>query len=190
MFFVVFFFVAIILVILYSKYVPKPTEDTKNMSQSAKYMKMCDEKGERNEIYHRNFFPGGQDVDLVYGTCRMYLFGPENGERIIFVHGISMASSSFDVVARDVAAAGYRVCVYDLWARGFSDGPGAHYTKTFYVSQLLHLQKYLGWEKSSICGLSLGGAIATAFTAKFPERVERLILVAPAGLIEVNFIKS
>ena len=39
--------------------------------------------------YPPDTFPGSRDVDSPYGTLRVYEWGPVDGERILFVHGIS-----------------------------------------------------------------------------------------------------
>jgi len=39
-----------------------------------------------------------------------------------------------------------------------------------------------GWQRMSIVGHSLGGAVALAFAEHYPQRIERLVLVDSAGL--------
>jgi pimeloyl-ACP methyl ester carboxylesterase len=53
-----------------------------------------------------------------------------------------------------------------------------------YTSQLALLLHKVGWEKASVVGVSLGGGIATSFTAFYPEMVDKLVLIAPTGFME------
>lgn len=76
--------------------------------------------------------------------------------------------------------------VYDLWGRGFSDTPHAIYDDSLYTSQLVSLLHKVGWEKTDVVGVSLGGGIATSFTAFYPEMVQKLVLIAPTGLMELE----
>jgi pimeloyl-ACP methyl ester carboxylesterase len=52
----------------------------------------------------------------------------------------------------------------------------------FYVSELLEFADALGLRKFDLVGTSMGGALAAYFAAKHPDRVNKLILLAPAGL--------
>lgn len=47
---------------------------------------------------------------------------------------------------------------------------------------------HFGVEKANLVGLSQGGAIALAFALSRPERVERLVAIAPAGIIRFPVI--
>ena len=75
----------------------------------------------------------------------------------------------------------------DLYGRGYSDAPQTTYDSTLYTTQLALLMQYLKWEKANIIGVSMGGAIAAAFTAQFPHLVDESVgLIASAGLMEVS----
>ena len=72
----------------------------------------------------------------------------------------------------------------DLYGRGYSEAPECPYNLDLYVGQLQQLVDHVGWEKFNLLGFSMGGAISVAFTAAHPERIIRLGLIAPAGLLE------
>lgn len=44
----------------------------------------------------------------------------------------------------------------------------------------------IGWTRADVIGVSLGGGIATSFTAFYPEMVRKLVLIAPTGLMQQN----
>ena len=101
---------------------------------------------------------------------------------VVLVHGFSVPSVIWDNTYKALSAAGLKVLRYDLYGRGFSDRPRAKYDAEFYVRQLKELtDEILGPEKLVICGLSMGGAIAVLFADRYPERVQKLILIDPAG---------
>lgn len=74
--------------------------------------------------------------------------------------------------------------MYDLWGRGYSQAPAVTYDEALYASQLAMLLQKVGWDKTDVIGLSLGGAIATSFTTFYPEMVNKIVLISPAGLID------
>lgn len=39
--------------------------------------------------YPTDALPGGRNVDTPHGNTRVYEWGPENGRKVLFVHGIS-----------------------------------------------------------------------------------------------------
>ncbi|HET9921433.1 MAG TPA: alpha/beta fold hydrolase, partial [Ktedonobacteraceae bacterium] len=67
---------------------------------------------------------------------------------------------------------------------GESDKSVMDYSVSSLADFLAHFLDALGpdWQHVSLVGHSLGGAIALAFAQKYPERVEKLVLVDSAGL--------
>ncbi|KAK7038729.1 hypothetical protein VNI00_010614 [Paramarasmius palmivorus] len=136
-------------------------------------------------IYPEDFYEGGSYVNLPFGRVRYWLFGPEDGIKIVLIHGLSIPAFVWKDVAPGLAEKGFRVLVYDLYGRGYSDAPQTTYDTRLYVTQLALLMQHVKWNKAVIAGLSMGGAITAAFTANFPDLVEdRAILISSAGLIQ------
>ncbi|KAJ7260477.1 Alpha/Beta hydrolase protein [Mycena haematopus] len=142
------------------------------------------------QIYSEDWVEGGEGayVDLPMGRTRYWLVGPENGKKIVLIHGLSVPALIWGPIVPPLIAAGHRVLLYDLYGRGYSAAPvGAAYDTQLYVTQLALLLQHLGWEKTRVGGVSMGGAIAAAFVATFPALVEReIVLVACAGLLQAS----
>src|SRR5439155_15020446 len=51
------------------------------------------------------------------------------------------------------------------------------------VADIERIRRILGEEKLILMGHSFGGFLAAMYAAEFPERVEALVLVAPAGVL-------
>ncbi|KAF9265873.1 alpha/beta-hydrolase [Marasmius fiardii PR-910] len=136
-------------------------------------------------IYPEDFYEGGNYVRLPFGRVRYWLFGPEDGQKIVLIHGLSIPGFVWRDVAPGLAKRGLRVMVYDLYGRGYSDAPQTTYDTRLYITQLALLMQHVKWDKAVVAGLSMGGAVAAAFTANFPHLVEdRAILISSAGLIQ------
>jgi pyruvate dehydrogenase E2 component (dihydrolipoamide acetyltransferase) len=78
----------------------------------------------------------------------------------------------------------FRICALDLIGAGSSDKPATDYSIPALAAFLARFLDALGpdWQHVIIIGHSLGGAVALAFAASYPQKVERLVLVDSAGL--------
>ncbi len=131
----------------------------------------------------RRTAPGGL-ADLTGGITHYRWHGPPGGPVVVLIHGLTTSSYVWDGLLRELTAAGMRCLTYDLFGRGLSDRPPTPQTRSFFVRQLRELLQDQGIDgEVMLIGYSMGGSIATVFAAEEPERVERLVLLAPAGLV-------
>jgi pimeloyl-ACP methyl ester carboxylesterase len=125
----------------------------------------------------------GDFVQLSQGITHFRWIGPVRGPVAVCVHGLTTPSMVWDAVAQGLALMGFRVLVYDLYGRGYSDRAPGLQDQDFFLRQLEDLLDDQGiTEDVTFLGYSMGGAIVSAFAARHPERVLRLILLAPAGM--------
>lgn len=82
----------------------------------------------------------------------------------------------------DSLAAHFTVIAPDHLGFGASDRPDTLASIDDLVLHYVDLLDVLAIDRLSIVGTSLGGWIAAAFALAHPERVERLVLAAPAGI--------
>ena len=71
----------------------------------------------------------------------------------------------------------YRVYALDLIGHGYSDRPKISYTPETYIHFLADFMDGLGIEKATLIGNSMGGGMAWAMAIRYPERVDRLVLI-------------
>ncbi len=125
----------------------------------------------------------GQFAELSRGLTHYQWHGPKSDRILVMVHGLTTPSWVFSGLIRGLLMMRYRVLTYDLYGRGYSDRPDDHQTLGFHADQLSEVIEAAGIRVPvTLLGYSMGGAIATLFTAEEPDRVERLILLAPAGI--------
>ncbi|MBY6093069.1 alpha/beta fold hydrolase [Maritimibacter alkaliphilus] len=108
---------------------------------------------------------------------------PTKAPVAVLVHGFSTPLSTWDHLAPELARMGYRVLMYDLYGRGYSDRVDGPEGRDFFLTQLNDLLNDQGITRPfTLVGYSMGGAIAAAFAARWPERLDQLVLLAPAGM--------
>ncbi|KAI0543630.1 alpha/beta-hydrolase [Xylaria curta] len=144
--------------------------------------------------YPPDALPGGRDVETPYGSIRVYEWGPEDGERVLFVHGLTTPVVGIGDLAHEMVRRGYRVMMFDLFGRGYSDAPlDSTYDERLYTSQMLLVlaSSTISWlEKPGfhLVGYSLGGALSVVFARYFPHHVRSLSLITPGGLVRRHHI--
>jgi pimeloyl-ACP methyl ester carboxylesterase len=119
-------------------------------------------------------------IPLGAGITHYRLDGPAGGPVVVLVHGYMDTLHDWDGVVPGLASAGFRVLRFDMYGTGLSARPPAPYTREVLRGQLLDLLDRLHVSRPLIVGHSLGGAISIDFSARHPERVSRLALLAPA----------
>lgn len=137
----------------------------------------------RPKVSERREDHPGEVITLSQGRTCFRWRGDEDDPVAVLVHGLTTPSYVWDGVAERLVEMGYRVLTYDLLGRGCSDRPEGVQDAAFFVTQLTDLLKAQEVaEPVTLFGYSMGGAIATAFAAANPGWIEKLVLVAPAGM--------
>ena len=106
---------------------------------------------------------------------------------VVLLHGFGASLQTWDAWAEGLAAT-HRVVRIDLPGSGLSPPDPAHdYRDERSLQLLMALLDDLGLPRVSLVGHSMGGRIAWTFAAQFPERVDKLVLVAPDGYASFGF---
>lgn len=118
---------------------------------------------------------------LVEGVDLAYVDSGGAGRPVVFVHGLS-SNLAFWEYQLGAFAATHRVLAVDLPGFGASGRPDAPYTPPWYAEVLEGWMDAVGLESAVFVGHSMGGQIAITLALDAPERVQALVLSAPAGL--------
>ena len=131
--------------------------------------------------------PIGHFVTLDNGL-RLHFLDEGSGPVVLWLHGSGPGASGYSNFKGNYpqfVAAGFRNLVVDLPGFGRSDKPeDVNYDLEFFVNTLSGFLKAVGVKRATLLGNSLGGAIALGLALAEPERVEKLILMAPGGVEE------
>ncbi|HEY2535447.1 MAG TPA: alpha/beta hydrolase [Solirubrobacteraceae bacterium] len=103
------------------------------------------------------------------------------GPPLVFVHGLSGSWPNW-LEQLPVFAEDHRVIAMDLPGFGHSPMPHERITISGYARLLDGLFDELGIGAATLVGNSMGGFISAELAIAFPEHVEGLVLVSPAGI--------
>src|SRR6201993_2201378 len=104
-----------------------------------------------------------------------------SGPPIVLIHGITASSRVWETVGPRLAR-DHTVLAPDLLGHGHSAKPRGDYSMGAFASGIRDLVVSLELGPATVIGHSLGGGVAMQFAYQFPERVERLVVVASGGV--------
>lgn len=105
-----------------------------------------------------------------------------NGEKtLLFVHGLSSNSDAWSKNIADLKNE-YTCIALDLPGYGKSSIPDAAYTPSYFADVLQQFIKKMALKNIVLVGHSMGGQASIKLATAHPDLIEKLILIAPAGL--------
>ena len=113
--------------------------------------------------------------------------GPRGAPAVILLHGLGASLHTWEPWARELASE-FRVIRFDLPGSGLSlPDLAGDYSDARSLHLLRALMDQLGLQRASLVGNSVGGRLAWSFAARYPQRVNKLVLVAPDGFASPGF---
>ncbi|MDE2792118.1 MAG: alpha/beta hydrolase [Paracoccaceae bacterium] len=156
--------------------------------------------GQAVELILEPAVAGDQPMWRVSEDVEINHFSTGSGRNILYVHGGPGIPPSLSAPALDGLGERFRVNYYDQRGTGKSTRPfdneawssGAwqniqELEGTLGIAQQIadieRIRRILGEETLILVGHSYGGLLASLYSAEFPDRVEKLVLIAPADLL-------
>jgi pimeloyl-ACP methyl ester carboxylesterase len=102
------------------------------------------------------------------------LYGPENGRKWIFLHGLMGYGSNWRKITSQLPQE--RILVFDQRGHGRSWKPMTGYASEDYADDVHLIAQDLGWDRFILVGHSMGGRNALSFAHKYPDQVEKLVI--------------
>lgn len=126
------------------------------------------------------------------GIKTSYVYaGQSDSPLVVLLHGMTSSGDAYREVMHELADSFWLIAP-DLPGFGQSEDTDP-YTLPHLVEWLASFKEALNLPEMSLVGHSFGGAIATSYTASYPEEVKRLLLAAPAilaGNMFPNYLKK
>jgi len=102
------------------------------------------------------------------------------GEPVVLIHGLGATKGSFLPTVAALADS-FRLIAIDLPGFGDSVKPlRADYDPAFFARSVVHLLDALGLQRAHVIGNSMGGRATLELGLRHPERVRRLVMLAPS----------
>jgi hypothetical protein len=115
-----------------------------------------------------------QTVDTPDGA-RIYARSGGAGPVVLLIHGFGDAGEMWAPVARELVK-NHTVVIPDLRGMGRSSHPAGGYDKRTQAADLRAVMLALGHDRSAVVGHDIGNMVAYAYAARYPGKVERLIV--------------
>ena len=116
-------------------------------------------------------------LSLPHIEVAAHLYGPEDGQPVIALHGWLDNAATFSRLAPLLE--GVRIVALDLPGHGHSDHRplGAAYNIWDYAHDVLQTAEQFAWKRFSLLGHSMGAIVSVLLAGAMPDRVERLALI-------------
>ncbi len=125
----------------------------------------------------------GKFID-VKGLKVYYKEKGSKGKVLLFIHGFSASTYSWRLNMEPLAK-DFHVYALDLKGFGYTAKPAeSDYTLDAQAQLVADFMDAMKIKSATLIGNSMGGAISQKVTLKFPDRVEKLVLVDSAGVSE------
>lgn len=124
-----------------------------------------------------------REVQTSFGNTHVLVGGPENGPPLVILHG-AMASSAHVLVELERLLETYRVCAVDVMGQSVKSADmRPSVLNDEYGKWMVEVLDGLQLAKVHLIGISWGGFVSIRFAAVAPSRIERLVLLVPAGMV-------
>ncbi len=122
------------------------------------------------------------NIQTKYGDTYIMAMGETDLPVLILLHGSGINSLMW-LNEMNLYKDNYRVYAIDMIGEpGKSDEEQLPFCTDYYANWLNEVVEKLGANKVSIVGISLGAWLGTKFATKLPKKVEKLVLLCPAGI--------
>jgi len=142
---------------------------------------------DRGALQERYLRRGADMVQVAGVQLHVRDDGAPDAPAVILLHGFGASLHTWEPWAQGLAE-DHRVIRFDLPGSGLSPpDPTGQYTDARSMQLLLALTDQLQVQRASLVGHSIGGRLAWRVAAEHPERVDRLVLLAPDGFASNGF---
>ncbi len=120
-----------------------------------------------------------RDLPTRFGTTHVIISGPQGATPVVLLHGQDSSAISWIYNIAALSQSFRTYAVDTMGDMGKSQPTRLPNSRGDYAEWLLQVLDQLKIEKANLVGLSYGGFLAVNLTLAYPERVNRVVLLAP-----------
>jgi len=113
--------------------------------------------------------------DVHVNGCRIWYEVKGSGDYVLQIGGAGFAHENFGMVT-EAFQRQFTVIDFDLRGYGLSDRPEQRYTMEVWADDIAAMLDAIGVAKTHVHGTSMGGMVALKLAAKYPEKVDGLVV--------------
>lgn len=118
--------------------------------------------------------------DVTVNGCRLWYEVKGEGDYLLQIGGAGFAHENFGMVV-DEFVKRFTVIDFDLRGYGLSDRPLQAYDMDVWADDVAALLDAIGIRKTHVHGSSMGGMVAIRLAAKYPEKIDGLVIGCSAA---------
>lgn len=126
-----------------------------------------------------------EKIELSNNTTLAYVEEGTGNQTLIFIHGLGSYLPAWNKNIHELSRH-YRCIAIDLPGYGKSSKGNYEFSMTYYAQIIKEFAEKKGLKNVVLVGHSMGGQIALTTALQYPDLVEKLVLVAPAGFETFN----
>lgn len=117
-------------------------------------------------------------MEIILNNASIFFETIGEGEPVFLIHGFPLYREMWRPQIEFLTKEGFKVVAIDL--RGFGDSTAntTEWSMDDFGDDIINVANFLEIEKFSIAGMSMGGYITFNILDRFPERINKVILVA------------
>jgi 3-oxoadipate enol-lactonase len=104
------------------------------------------------------------------------VFANPGKPRLALIHSLALSGEMWSDVAKQLSETA-EILVYDCRGHGQSERRPGPYTVELFADDLAAIFAACEWSSATVAGCSMGGCVAQAFAAAYPQRVRGLALI-------------
>lgn len=112
-----------------------------------------------------------------------YLEDGNSSHNLVLLHGLGGYAERWTQIM-EILKMKFHIYAPDIIGYGQSDKPSVDYTPEYFVRFVFDFINILGLEKVILVGTSLGGQIVAECAATLNPKIEKIVLISPAGIMK------